>query len=60
MSNVLKFCGCPACRAGMHRHRYPGGNARVRRVARRFRRLTKAALRMGLEPPKAMSVPYTD
>lgn len=56
--NHLKFCGCRSCREGMHR-----GNGRtsiVRRVVRRFRRQTKEALRRGEEPPKALSVPYTD
>lgn len=59
MPNHMKFCGCRSCRSGMHRHRN-GKSAVVRRAARKLRRRTKVSLRNGEEPPRVVSVPYTD
>lgn len=57
MPNHMKFCGCRACRWGMHHT----ARARwVRRLVRSFRRKTKEALRAGHEPPRVIHVPYTD
>lgn len=56
MANHLKFCGCRACREGMHRR--SGGV--VRAVVRKFRRKAKQDLKQGKEPTNKISVPYTD
>lgn len=55
MSNVVKFCGCKACRAG----RKAAGN-KIRKELRKFRRTVKRCLRMGVDAPTKVSIPYTD
>lgn len=62
MPNHMKFCGCPACRAGMHRRSRAKGTAgdRVRAAVRKFRQTVKRALRRGDEPDDKFGVPYTD
>jgi hypothetical protein len=49
-------CSCRQCRRGLH----AGGGYAVRRGWRSFRRRTKHALRMGLEPPVTFAIGYTD
>jgi hypothetical protein len=58
MPNHMKFCGCQACKRGMHMGSRMG--AVVRKMVRRFRREAKSALRRGLEPERIIGVPYTD
>jgi hypothetical protein len=58
VGNHMKFCGCGMCRRGLHRGQF--GDVTARKAIRKFRRMTKDALRKGDEPPKAISVPYTD
>ena len=58
MSNVMKFCGCRACRSGMHRSSRSG--CEVKMISRKFRRMSKIAISRGEEPPTKISVPYTD
>lgn len=57
MSNHMKFCSCQACKRGRHSK---FGKTIVRQITRRFRRLTKQSLQKGEDPPKIISVPYTD
>jgi hypothetical protein len=57
MSSVAKFCSCRACKAGKKCSR---SQASTNKALRSFRRQTKAALLKGTEPPKTISVPYTD
>ena len=45
MSNHMKFCGCSACRRGVHAHK-PGKTV-VRAVIRKFRRKAKEDLKRG-------------
>jgi hypothetical protein len=54
---MLKFCSCRACRAGRS---CPRNRAKTEGAKRTFRRQTKTALRKGEEPPKHISVTYTD
>jgi hypothetical protein len=57
---MYKFCGCRGCREGLHRAK--GDNYTVKRVAKRFRKNTKLALKQGKyeDVVKYVSVPYTD
>ena len=57
MSNTIKFCGCRACKAGRHCKR---NRATTQKTIRSFRRQAKQAVKRGEEPPKAVSIPYTD
>lgn len=57
MPNHIKFCGCRACRRGMHSK---GGGIEVQKVIRKNRRKVKEALKKGEEPEKKISCPYTD
>ena len=57
MSNVYKFCSCNACRQGKSTGRNKVDSAVV---AKTFRRLTKAALKNGQEPPTKISFGRTD
>ena len=57
MSSVAKFCSCRACKAGRKCAR---NKATTDKALRSFRRQGKAALQKGTEPPKTISVPYTD
>lgn len=57
MSNTLKFCSCRACKAG----RSCGRNKETtKKTLRAFRRKTKQAIKKGEEPPRQVSIPYTD
>jgi hypothetical protein len=55
MSNVVKFCGCKACRRGRH-----ANHENTKKELRKFRRLVKLAIRKGKEPPRTVSISYTD
>jgi hypothetical protein len=55
MSNVVKFCGCKACRRGRR-----ANHANTKKELRKFRRIVKRAIREGKEPPITLSVCYTD
>lgn len=57
MSSVAKFCSCRACKRGKKCAR---NKATTDKALRSFRRQSKAAVAKGTEPPKAISVPYTD
>lgn len=57
MSNVYKFCGCRACKAGRHCN-YSKASTKI--AMRSLRRQTKQALRTGKELPTKISIPYTD
>lgn len=53
----IKGCSCRKCRSGLHGRR---GEWVARNVARRYRRMSKAALKRGVEPPQTISRGYTD
>jgi hypothetical protein len=57
MSNVVKFCGCKACRAG---RKAAGNKVMIRKELRKFRRTAKRCIRMGVDAPTKVSIPYTD
>lgn len=55
MSNVVKFCSCKACRAGRR-----ANHKMIRKELRKFRRMVKRSIRMGVDAPIKVSIPYTD
>lgn len=56
--NPMRRCSCGMCRRGLHRGN--GFGYIAQRGWRKFRRETKAALRMGYEPPRFFAIGYTD
>lgn len=57
MANHMKLCGCRMCRYGL---RPRSGSIAVKAVVRKNRRAVKRAIRLGKEPDRTVSVPYTD
>jgi len=54
---MVKFCGCPSCKRGMHT---PTGGEVVRAAIRKNRHNAKVALKKGNEVTFTVGCEYTD
>lgn len=57
MASPMKKHNCRACRRGL---RCKANSELAKSTVRKHRRVVKAALRKGEEPPKTFSLEYTD